>query len=507
MDRPLKKPRNTPWLRFRRYVLMGVGLFALVFGIGALPVAFLYFAGQSNDATRGNGAGGDAAAQMVKQLQAKQKQIVAFININVVPMDTERVLAGQTVIVKDGRIAEMGPAEQIKVPAGAVRVDGRGKYLLPGLADMHVHLDGSDEQTTAAMLQLFVANGVTTVLNLYGTPRHLELRELIARGSVLGPQIYTSGPFISNAPVHTPSPEEVESDVIEQKRAGYDIIKIHGDFSREAYHKVFEVAHRAGLKVVGHAPRNLGVEAMFEEKQDAVAHAEEYIYAYFFFKRDPKMANADQETRLRNITEQESRIPALAEATAKAGTWLIPTLTVYHGIGLQVDDIDPIMRRPEMRYLPPSLASRFAPENNTYLKRFKKDTAKIFLAQADLLSKLVKGMREAGVKMLAGTDTPVPSMVPGFSLHDELQELVAAGLTPYEALRTATANPAEFLGSNEFGIVAIGKRADLILVDGDPLKSISHAARRTGVMVRGRWFTEKELGQMLDGFVTPPVGR
>src|SRR4051812_17837053 len=132
MDRPLKKPRNTPWLRFRRYVLMGVGLFALVFGIGALPVAFLYFAGQSNDTTRDQGAGGDAASQIVKQLQANQKQIVAFINVNVVPMDTERVLAGQTVIVKDGRIAEMGPAEQIKVPAGAVRVDGRGKYLMPG---------------------------------------------------------------------------------------------------------------------------------------------------------------------------------------------------------------------------------------------------------------------------------------------------------------------------------------------------------------------------------------
>ncbi len=500
MDRPLKKPRNTPWLRFRRYVLMGVGLFALVFGIGALPVAFLYFAGQSHEATKDDQPGRDAASQMAQQLQAKQKQIVAFINVNVVPMDQERVLAGQTVIVKDGRIAEMG--EQIKVPAGAVRVDGRGKYLLPGLADMHVHIPGYDEPTDAATLQLFVANGVTTVLNLHGTPRHLELRERVARGQMLGPQIYTSGPFIADAGAPVLLPEEAERDVIEQKQAGYDLIKIHGDFSREAYHKVFEVARREGLRVVGHAPRNLGVEPMFEERQDAVAHAEEYIYAYFFFKRDPKMANADQETRLRNIAEQESKIPALAQATAKAGTWLIPTLTVYHGIGLQVDDIDAMMRRPEMKYLPPSIAARFAPENNTYLKRFKKDTAKIFLAQADLLSKLVKGMREAGVKMLAGTDTPVPSVVPGFSLHDELQELVAAGLTPYEALRTATANPAEFLGSREFGTVAVGKRADLILVDGDPLKNVGNAARRSGVMVHGRWFTAKELNHMLDGLRT-----
>ena len=501
MDLPLKKPRNTPWLRFRRYVLLGVGLFALVFGIGALPVVFLYFANLSQEAADKDSSGTVAAAQIAQQLQAKQKQIVAFINVNVVPMDTERVLAGQTVIVKDGRIAEMGAAEQIKVPTGAVRVDGRGKYLMPGLADMHVHLQGSDEQTDTAMLQLFVANGVTTVLNLYGSPRHLELRERARRGALLSPQIYTSGPFIANAGAPATSPEEVERAVIEQKQAGYDLIKIHGDFSREAYHRLFEVARRAGLRVVGHAPRTLGVEAMCSERQDAVAHAEEYIYAYFYFKRDPALANADQETRLRYVAEQESKIPAVAQATAKAGMWVIPTLTVYRGIGLQVDNIDAVLSRPETKYLPPNLASRFAPENNTYLKRFKKDTAKVFLAQADLLTKLVKGMREAGVRMLAGTDAPVPSMVPGFSLHDELRELTAASLTPYEALRTATANAAEFLGQNEFGIVAVGKRADLVLVDGDPLKDVNNAARRSGVMVQGRWFTETELHRMLDSLV------
>jgi imidazolonepropionase-like amidohydrolase len=476
---------------------MTVGLFALVFGIGALPVVFLYLASPSREAASDRERGGDAAAQTVKQLQAKQKQIVAFINVNVVPMDEERVLAGQTVIIKDGRIAELGPAEQIKIPAAAVRVDGRGKYLMPGLADMHVHFESYDAQTNGAMLDLFVVNGVTTVLNLYGAPSHLELRERIARGEVLGPTIYTSGPFISHAPVHSPSPEEVERAVIEQKQDGYDVIKIHGDFSREAYRKVFEVARQEGMRVIGHAPRNLGVEPMFAERQDAVAHVEEYIYAYFYFKPDPALAGAPQERRLRWIAEQEGRIPALAQATAKAGTWVIPTLTVYHGIGLQVDDIDPVMRRPEMKYLPPGLASRFAPENNTYLRRFKKETAKIFLAQSDLLSKVVKEMHTAGVKLLAGTDTPVPSVVPGFSLHDELQELAAAGLTPYETLRTATANAAEFLSSNEFGTVAIGKRADLLLVDGDPLKDVRNAARRSGVMVRGRWFTQEELSKIL----------
>ncbi|MFY9554980.1 MAG: amidohydrolase family protein [Blastocatellia bacterium] len=493
MDIPLKKPRNTRWIRFRRYLLMGVGLFALVFGIGALPVAFLYFAGESLSPRAEPQASGE-----VKQLQARQKQIVAFVNVNVVPMDEERLLTGQTVIVRDGLIAALGPAEKVKVPSEALKIDGRGKYLMPGLSDMHVHFEVFNEQANNAMLRLFVANGVTTVLNLFGAANHLQLRGRVARGETLGPAIYTSGGYISNAPVSTPTLEEVERAVIAQKQAGYDVIKIHGDFSREAYHKVFEVARRQGLRVIGHLPRNLGIEAAFEEKQDAIAHAEEYLYAYFFFKPATGPADASPEARLRWIAEQASRIPSVAEATAKAGIWVSPTLTVYSGIARQVDDIDAVLKRPEMKYLPPWIASRFAAGNNDYIRRFKKETAKGFFARADLLSKLVKGLRDAGVRMLAGTDTPVPSVVPGFSLHDELREMVAAGLTPYEALRTATANPAEFLRTDKFGTVTVGKRADLILVEGDPLTDVNNASRRAGVMVNGRWFTEDELRKMLD---------
>ncbi|HSE38562.1 MAG TPA: amidohydrolase family protein, partial [Blastocatellia bacterium] len=225
---------------------------------------------------------------------------------------------------------------------------------------------------------------------------------------------------------------------------------------------------------------------------------EEYLYAYFLFKPTTSPADASQEARLRWIAEQASRIPSVAQATAKAGIWVSPTLTVYRGIARQVDDIDTVLKRPEMKYLPPWISSQFQASNNTYVKRFKKETAKGFFARAELLSKLVKGLRDAGVRLLAGTDTPVPSVVPGFSLHDELREMVSAGLTPYEALRTATANPAEFLRTDKFGTVSVGKTADLILVEGDPLKDVTNASRRAGVMTRGRWFTEEELRKLLD---------
>jgi hypothetical protein len=336
----------------------------------------------------------------------------------------------------------------------------------------------------SALLQLYVANGVTTVLNLSGIPRHLRLREQIARGELFGPTIYTSGPFISTRTGSSPTPEEAERAVVEQKRAGYDIIKIHGDFTREAYHRLFETARREGMRVIGHAPRNLGIKAMIEERQDAVAHAEEYIY--------------DKNSNSRNFADVEREIPAIARATARAGTWLVPNLTAYKNIGLQVADLSAVLNRPEMKYIPPRIAEGWGPATNPYM-RFKSLSLERFWAQYGVLEKLTKGFRDAGVKLMAGTDAMNPSVVPGFSLHDEMRDLVAAGLTPFEVLRAATFNPAEFLGAaSEAGTVATGKRADLLLLDANPLEDVSNASRRSGVMVRGLWLTENELRKMLD---------
>jgi imidazolonepropionase-like amidohydrolase len=306
----------------------------------------------------------------------------------------------------------------------------------------------------------------------------------VAKGELFGPIIYTSGPFISASPNPPPSPAEIEVDVVAQKRAGYDLIKIHGDFTREGYRKLFEVARREKMRVVGHAPRNLGYEVMSEERQDAVAHAEEYIY--------------DRQGNSGKFAEIEAKIPAIAQATAQAGTWLIPNLTAYKNIGEQAIDINAVFNRPEMRYLPSAIAAQWGPDVNPYHARFRHLPADSFWARYRVLEKLTKGFRDAGVRLLAGTDAMNPSVVPGFSLHDELRDLVAAGLTPYEALRAATANAAEFLGATaEFGTVAVGRRADLALVEADPLKGVGAAARLAGVMLRGRWLAGEELRQML----------
>jgi hypothetical protein len=488
MDRPLAIPRNTFRVRLRRNILIGLGLLALVIAIGSLPVAFVYFMSEPikpSPLLVSEGIFAESLPQAIKPIQTKQSRVVAFVNVNVIPMDSERVLADQTVIVKDGVIAEIGPTAKIKAPASALRVDGRGKYLMPGLADMHVHLT-AEREDVLALLQLFIANGVTTVLNLRGTPEHLELRASVEKREIFGPTIYTAGSYVNQPFVNTP--EEVERAVVEQKRAGYDFVKMHGDLSREAYAKLFAVARREGIRVIGHAPRNLGLEAMFEERQYAVVHAEEYIY--------------DRNNSSRNFAAIEPRIPELAQATAKAGMWVMPNLTAFKNIGMQVNDLQAILDRPEMRFMPPRIRQGWGPATNPYTRRFGKELYPGIVARYEMLEKLVKGFRVAGVRMLTGTDALNTAVVPGFSIHDELNDLVAAGLTPYEALRAATANAAEFLGAaNRLGTIAAGKRADLILVEGDPLKDVANAKRRVGVMIRGQWMTEAELRKMLDDLV------
>jgi imidazolonepropionase-like amidohydrolase len=440
-----------------------------------------------------------ALIQGAPLLQVKRDQVVAFVGVSVVPMDQERILPGQTVIVREGRIAELGRAEEVKVPAAALKVDGRGKYLIPGLADLHAHLKQGEEQNNLILLHLYAASGATTILNMNGSPHHLALRTRLAKGEIFGPRLYTSGPFISNTPhAPSPSPEEVERAVIAHKHAGYDFIKIHGDFSAEAYRKLFEVARQEEMRVVGHAPRNLGIEPMLEARQVMVAHAEEFLEAYFLRQLDPALFAGDPETLKREVSKLPEKIPAIAEATARAGIWVTPNLTAYKNIGAQVENLDAVLARPEVKYVAPKITPWWMPEQNDYARRFKRERAWMFRAGYELMEKLVEGFQASGVRMLAGTDSLNPCVVPGFSIHDELEDLVTAGLTPYQAIKTATVNAAEFLGAaSEFGTVTVGKRADLILIDGDPLKEIKNTTRRAGVMVSGQWLAEAEIRKLL----------
>jgi hypothetical protein len=229
---------------------------------------------------------------------------------------------------------------------------------------------------------------------------------------------------------------------------------------------------------------------MLDERQDMVAHVEEYIYTYFSPDHDSAAVPADA----------APKIQWLAEATAKAGTWVTPNLTAYKGFARQIEDINAVLARPEVGLLTPTLTAEWRPPANPYLRWKRNDELKNGLWQ--LVERTTFAFQKAGVPLLAGTDTPIPCVVPGFSLHDELAELVRAGLRPYEALRTATANPGRFLGSflgrsDTFGVIAQDRTADLVLLDANPLEDIGNTKKIAGVMLRGRWIPHDELVGLL----------
>jgi imidazolonepropionase-like amidohydrolase len=416
-------------------------------------------------------------------------QPVAIVNVHVLRLDRGDILRGQTVVVDGGVIREIGPAGRIATPDGARTIDATGKYLMPGLVDLHVHLHGNPEQEQHALLKLFVANGVTTVLNLRGNPQILGLRADVAQGRVFGPTIYTAGPYV-NEPSVT-SADEVERAVVEQKRAGYDFIKLHGDLSREAYARLNAVARREGVRVVGHAPRNLGLDVLFEEGQYALTHAEEFVY--------------DRQNTSRNaVARIEPKIPELARSMVQAKIWLMPNLTAYKMIRREVEDLDAVLARPEMRYLPATVQKIWGPATNPYTNRFDKKLVPEMKELYGLLEKIVRGFDVAGVRLLLGTDAMNTGVVPGTSAHDELADLVAAGLTPLEALRTATVNAAEFLSvPGQRGLIDVGQNADLVLLEANPLDDIGNSRRLAGVMLRGRWLSASDLRKMLDELAAP----
>jgi len=413
-------------------------------------------------------------------------------------MDREGVLSDQTVLVRGNRIAEVGSSEQVKVPDKCMLIEGHHHYLVPGLVDSHVHLPLHDRSDQLLVLQMLLTNGITTAINMEGSAEILEVRNQIRAGKVFAPTLYTTGVFIQQPAFM--SPDQVRNEVIGEKTAGYDFIKVHGELTKEAYDALFNTAEKQQIRVVGHVPSNLGIDAALG-RQSLIVHAEEYLYSYFQFRRDLPDDPAEIDRMVRDISRR----------TAESKTWVSPTLSVFRQIIFQAADVNALLQRPEMRYMPRHLttgaavdATNFAwyPPDNPYVKRWPPEKIPYLNKQYLIMQRLTAGLRDAGVPLLAGTDPFVPCVIPGFSMRDELEQLYEAGLTPYQVLQTATSNGARFLGnSDEAGTITKGKIADLILLNANPLENVDNLFLQEGVMLRGKWFTEDQLQKRLTAAV------
>jgi imidazolonepropionase-like amidohydrolase len=422
--------------------------------------------------------------------------VTAFVDVTVIPMDRERRLPGQTVVVRGDRIVALGPTARVRVPEGATRVEGKGKFLIPGLAEMHAHIPGGQASDSAVerTLFLYVAGGLTTIRGMLGHPRHLVLRERAARGELLSPTIYAAGPSLNGTSV--PDPAAARKAAIEQKDAGYDLLKIHPGINRESFDTLVATARRVGIPFAGHVPQDVGIARAIEAGYATVEHLDGYIEAIV---REGAPVTAEQSAFFGlNLGEHldESKLPALVAATKKAGVWNVPTQVLLENLVL-VGSSAELAQRPEMRYVPPQMLAEWAQVKDNMLAETGSTPASA-RRTIEVRRGLIKALHAAGAGLLLGSDAPQVYNVPGFSTHRELESLVAAGLTPYQALETGTRNVARYFGiERESGTVERGKRADLILLDADPLVDIRNTTKRAGVMLRGRWLPQAEIERRL----------
>lgn len=418
----------------------------------------------------------------------------AFVNVNVIAMSDESVAEAQTVIVTDGRITAIGHVDVTALPADAEIVDGTDRYLLPGLAEMHGHVTSTTAESLDWLFGLYVANGVTTVRGMLGRPEHLALRQRLAEGEVLGPRLVTSGPSLNGGSVR--DPEQGAGMVSAQHAAGYDFIKIHPGLTRAEFVAITEAASRLGMPVAGHVPEEVGVPLALESGIATIDHLDGYMETLIPAHEDPTGGVGGFFGLLLSGQADEKRIPAIAAATAAAGVWNVPTESLFEHM---VDDVDveDIRKWHEMRYVSRSTVDEWIGVKRELMSD-RNYSAGLATRAIDLRRRLILELHRAGAGLLLGSDSPQRFNVPGFSLHRELELLVAAGLTPWEALRTGTVNPAVFLGMQEdMGTIEVGKVADLLLLDENPLADISNSRRVHGTMLRGRWVPRTDIDAML----------
>ena len=423
--------------------------------------------------------------------------ITAFVDVTVVPMDRERTIPHRTVVVQGDRILNIGPASKVSVPAGATRVDGRGKFLIPGLAEMHAHIPGGQapDSVVERTLFLYVAGGITTIRGMLGHPRHLSLRARAARSELISPTIYTSGPSLNGKSVATV--QAALAAVAEQKAAGYDFLKIHPGIRREVFDSLSAAARRAGIRMAGHVPLEVGLQRALDARYASIDHLDGYVEA--MVRSDAPATASESQFFGLNLGEHldTTRLASLVRATREAAVWNVPTQTLMENLSPSLS-VEVLAGRPEMQFVPRQTHSEWAEVKRNVLRETGSTEASAGRT-LEIRRRLIHALHAGGAGLLLGSDAPQIYNVPGYSIHRELEALVAAGLTPYEALETGTRNVALFFGtSGRTGTVEVGKRADLVLLDGNPLTDIRNTTRRSGVMLRGRWLPLAELETRLN---------
>jgi imidazolonepropionase-like amidohydrolase len=438
---------------------------------------------------------------------ALAKGTIAISHVNVIPMTRETVLKDVTVLVRDGRIAAIGA--KVDVPKDAQLIDGTGKFLIPGLADMHTHLFSDDDEALKdagpTELGVMLANGVTTTRLMIGTPTHLAMRKQIEAGEFTGPQLWVASPqFIgrkeSNAKTVT-NAAEATAAVKEVAAAGYDFIKFTTQITPEVFDAVVAEAKAQKLPVAGHVDPRVTVKRALAAGQH-IEHLDNYMESVLSDDAPSRDSVSDFGVfRLKNWETidrvDEAKIEEIANETARSGTYTTPTLTLFKLAAALGQSDEEMQARPDWKLQPADHKAMYLRAHHRYWANPPSEARR--KRYVEIRNKIVKRIHDLGGKIMAGSDTPEWFLGYGFTLHRELENLVAAGLTPYQALAAATKTPAQFLGaSKEWGSVEKGKRADLVLLTANPLEDIRNTTKIDAVCVGGKWLPKDELVKMIE---------
>ncbi len=423
-----------------------------------------------------------------------QDQIL-FSNVNIVDVEKGEIIRNRNVVIENGKIKSITGSNDD--PGNFdIKIDASDKYLMPGLAEMHAHIPQPpvSEERINDVLFLYLANGITTIRGMLGHPYHLQLRDKTEKGTVLGPRIFTSSPSLNGNSI--PNPEIARTKVKEYKKAGYDFLKIHPGIDRSSFDELAKTAREVGIEFAGHVPVQVGIRHALNSGYASIDHIDGFLEGLV-----PESANVDPENNGffgYNFTPlaDTTRIDELVDLARENEVWIVPTESLFTKWFAPVSAED-LLALPEMKYMSPETLSNWERVKKEYLSdpNFSEEQWKEF---HKIRSLLIKKLSENGHGMLLGSDSPQLFNVPGFSIHKEMQDMANAGMSNLEIIRSGTINPAIFFGMEDsFGQVKEGMDADLVLLESDPLESLTGLRNPIGVMRQGRWISKVEMDREL----------